>query len=181
MTALELLTVICAVLALAAAATLSLLAARTLRAARDLEAATRTFTDEALPAVEELRLAARRASGEVERIDDLLDVAAAVGDRVDSATEATYRVLTSPVIKGVALATGTRRAASRLRGRPAPTARRSPSRSSSTAVPARRGTARSAGGRSLGRATGRPSRRTGAHRNDVADSAVSLPDDGTIR
>ena len=118
MTALDLLTVLCAVLALAAAATLSVLAGRALRSAQQLEEATRLFTEEAIPAVEELRVAARRASGEVERIDELLEVAGAIGERVDSATEATYRALTSPMIKGVAFASGTRRAARRLRGAP---------------------------------------------------------------
>jgi len=174
MTALELLTVVCAVLALAAAATLSLLASRALRAARDLEAASRTFTEEALPAVEELRLAARRASGEVDRIDDLLDVAAAVGDRVDTATEATYRVLTSPVIKGVALATGTRRAASRLRGRP-PTPSRVPVARSGARVAARRPT-RTGSSRSIARTGGRST-----HRDDAADAATTSPEDGTTR
>lgn len=116
MTALELLTVICAFLALATAAILSVLAARTVRVARELSAASQKFTDEALPAIEELKAAARLASGEVERIDDLLEVAGSIGARVDTATEATYRALTSPLIKGVAFASGTRRAARRIRG-----------------------------------------------------------------
>jgi len=117
MTALDLLTVLCAVAALAAAVCLALLSSHLLRAARRLDAATRTFEEEATPAVQELRAAARRAVGEVDRIDDLLEVAGSIGQRVDSATEVTYRALTSPVIKGVALASGTRRAASRLRRR----------------------------------------------------------------
>ena len=87
------------------------------RAAEALESATSAFEDEAIPAVTELRAVVRTASGEVERIDDLLDVATAIGDRVDTATEATYKALTSPVIKGVAIASGTRRAAQRLRRR----------------------------------------------------------------
>ena len=117
MDALELLTVVCAVLALAAAAVLSLLCARVLRAAHALDEAVSSFTEAVEPAVEELRSAASAAVGEVERLDDLLDVANAVGDRLDTATEATYRALTSPVIKGVALASGTRRVAQRLSGR----------------------------------------------------------------
>ena len=133
MTALDLLTVICAVLALAAAAVLSVMAARAARAARDLEAAARRFTDEALPAIEELRDAAARATSEVDRVDDLLEVAGSIGGRVDAATEATYRALTSPMIKGVAFASGTRRAAARLRGRggaASPPSGRSPDRAS---------------------------------------------------
>lgn len=116
MTALDLLTVLCAVAALGAAVTLSLLSARVLRAAHDLESATAAFEAAATPAVEELRAAATRAVDEVERMDDLLELASSIGRRVDNATEVTYRALTSPVIKGVALASGTRRAATRLRG-----------------------------------------------------------------
>ena len=115
MTALDLLTVLCAFAALAAAVCLALLSSQLWRAAQRLDAATRTFEEEATPAVQELRSAARRAVGEVDRLDDLLDVAGSIGQRVDNATEVTYRALTSPVIKGVALASGTRRAAGRLR------------------------------------------------------------------
>jgi hypothetical protein len=115
-TALDLLTVLCGLLALAAAGALAATSARMLRAARDLESARDRFLAEAVPAVEELRDAAARASAEVERVDELIDLAGSIGDRLDSATEATYRALTTPVIKGQALASGTRRAAGRLRG-----------------------------------------------------------------
>ena len=151
MTALDLLSVLCAVLALAAAATLSLLAGRALRAAHELESATRIFTEQAVPAVQELRAAATRATEEVDRIDDLLEVAGSIGDRVDSATEATYRALTSPLIKGVALASGTRRAANRLRGRGRP-------------VPAR-------GRAQQGPLAGRSQHRR-SHRNRITPSAL---------
>ncbi len=117
MTALELLTVLCGVLALGVAATLAVLCARVARAAQALESAARAFQDAALPALEDLVAATDRAVGEVDRMDDLLTVAGSIGERVDSATEVTYRALTSPVIKGVAIASGTRRAARRLRGR----------------------------------------------------------------
>lgn len=120
MDAVDLITVLCGVLALAVAAALALVCARLARAVRALERATAAFEDEAVPAVQQLRSAAERAVGDVDRLDDLLDVATAVGERVDTATEATYRALTSPVIKGVALASGTRRAAQRLRGRDEP-------------------------------------------------------------
>lgn len=116
MDALDLLTVLSGVLALGLSAAAAVLCARLARSARALEAAVRQFEDEAVPAVQELRAAAGRATGQVDRIDDLVQVATAIGDRVDTATEATYRALTSPVIKGVAIASGTRRAAQRLRG-----------------------------------------------------------------
>lgn len=111
----DLLTVIVAVVALGLAVTCAVLAVRLATALAALQAATAAFEDEAVPAVQELRAAVQRATGEVDRVEDLLDVATSIGTRVDGATDATYRALTSPVIKGVALASGTRRAARRLR------------------------------------------------------------------
>jgi len=114
--AVDLAAVLCAVLALVAAGALTLAAARMFRAAQGLAEARERFDAEATPAVAELREIVASAGDEVERIDELLTVAGTIGDRVDAATEVTYRALTSPVIKGVALATGTRRVARRLRG-----------------------------------------------------------------
>jgi len=115
MSAEDLLIVLCAILALAFAGVLAVLAGKALRAVQKLDAAADLFVSEAVLAVQQLREAAQQASSEVDRIDDLLVVAGAIGDRVDSATDATFRALTSPVIRSVALASGTRRAAARLR------------------------------------------------------------------
>jgi hypothetical protein len=106
MDALDLLTVLCGVLALGAAVALALASSRLLRAATSLEDAARAFDEAAVPAVESCA-AAGHAMDEIERIDALVEVAGSIGERVDTATEATYRALTSPVIKGVALASGT--------------------------------------------------------------------------
>lgn len=118
MNVVDLVALMCAVLALAATAVLALATQRALAAARALDAARREFESAALPAVEQLRLAVGDAEAQVGRVDDLLEVAGAIGGRVDAATEVTYRALTSPVIKGVALASGTRSVARRLRGGP---------------------------------------------------------------
>lgn len=120
MDAAELVMVLCGVAALGAAVVLSLVSARLLRAARSLEVAAAEFDRTAAFAVTELQLAAADAVDEVARIDALVEVAGSIGQRVDSATDITYRALTSPVIKGVAFATGTRRTADRLRGRGGP-------------------------------------------------------------
>lgn len=92
-------------------------ASRLTDAARDLEAAARTFRESAEPLVSELSTSAERAAGEVERVEHLLDLSAGIGQRVEGATGATYRALTTPVIKGAAVAEGTRRAARRLGAR----------------------------------------------------------------
>ena len=117
MDALDLLTVLCGVLALGAAVALSLACSRLLRAAQSLETAAAAFDRGrgaggrgAARRCRRTRAARSTGSTRWSRWP------ASIGDRVDTATEATYRALTSPVIKGVALASGTRRAAQRLRG-----------------------------------------------------------------
>jgi hypothetical protein len=116
MTALDLLTVVCAVVALALAVALTVLCCQVLAASRRLAAAADAFERDAIPAVAEFRGLVAAAAEDVEQLDQVVEVAGAIGARVDSATDLTYRALTTPVIKGVALASGTRRAARRLRG-----------------------------------------------------------------
>lgn len=92
-------------------------AARLRRAAEELEAASEEFREAAEPLVAELARSAQRAAGEVDRVEHLLDLSDGIGQRVQGATGVTYRALTTPVIKGAAVAEGTRRAARRLGGR----------------------------------------------------------------
>jgi hypothetical protein len=98
--AIDLVAVVVAVLgalALAGACVAFFAAAARLRsAAEELEAASEEFRDAAEP---------------------LLDLSDGIGQRVQGATGVTYRALTTPVIKGAAVAEGTRRAARRLGGR----------------------------------------------------------------
>lgn len=116
MTALELLTMLLAMLALVAAMTLSIVSYRLTSLVRELSRAVEAFEEEAVPAAAQLRRVADAAVDDIARVEALLDVSESIGARVDSASEATYRVLTSPIIKGFALASGTKRAAERLRG-----------------------------------------------------------------
>lgn len=116
MTAFELLTVLMAVLAFAAAMGLAIACFRLTVLAGRLSRAVDTFEDEALGAARQLRRVADSAVDDVADIEALLELSRSIGSRVDSASDATYRVLTSPIIKGLAVASGTRRAAERLRG-----------------------------------------------------------------
>lgn len=121
MSALDLVAVVAAVLgaiALAGGCVAFFAAAARLRgAAEELEAASEAFRAAAEPLVEELAASAERAAGEVDRVEHLLDLSTGIAERVDGTTGATYRAITTPVIKGAALAEGTRRAARRLGGR----------------------------------------------------------------
>ena len=121
MSAVDLLVVSAAILgtlAFAAGRVALFLASQRLRAAAaDLEAAGHEFRATAEPLVARLSDSADRAAGEVDRVEHLLDLSSGIAERIDGTTGATYRAITSPVIKTAAFAEGTRRAARRLGGR----------------------------------------------------------------
>jgi hypothetical protein len=86
------------------------------RAAQDLRRASADFRAEAEPALAELRAVVRAADFELDRVDAIVTGAERVGDRVDSASDLAYRTFTNPVVKALAVGTGTRRAVQRLKG-----------------------------------------------------------------
>jgi hypothetical protein len=88
------------------------------RAARDLRGAAHDFRLQAEPLLEELRATVRAADYELDRVDAIVTGAQAVSDRVDAASDLAYRTFTSPVVKALAVGTGTRRAVQRLKGDP---------------------------------------------------------------
>jgi Sec-independent protein translocase protein TatA len=88
------------------------------RAARDLRDAAAEFRRQADPALEELRAAVRAADFELDRVDAIVTGAEMVTGRVDAASDLAYRTFTSPVVKAMAVGTGTRRAVQRLKGEP---------------------------------------------------------------
>ena len=57
----------------------------------------------------------RAASVEIERVDSLLGTAESITGTVDSASRLAYLAFSNPVIKGLAVASGTGRAARSLR------------------------------------------------------------------
>ena len=74
-----------------------------------------TLQRETIPLVEELRLNARRTRKEIDKVDDLLTAAESVTETVDSASRLVQKTVASPVVKAMALGSGTRRAVRRLR------------------------------------------------------------------
>ena len=117
MNAADLAAVIVAVCSVAAVVLLAVGVAalvRTLRALREVAGLLRT---EAVPVLDDLRDTVDAAAEEVERLDRLVTTAETVTGTVDSASRLAYLAMANPVIKGVAFASGTARAARRLRGR----------------------------------------------------------------
>jgi len=87
---------------------------RTLRALRDVATVVRTET---LPVLHDLHDTVHSANEELERFDRLVSTAESVTGTVDSASRLAYIAMANPVIKGVAFASGTAKAARRLRHR----------------------------------------------------------------
>ena len=86
------------------------------RAARDLRSVTRSFEAEAGEALAELRQAVRDADFELDRVDAIVSGAERLTGRADAASGLAEKVITSPVVKAMAVGTGTRRAVQRLAG-----------------------------------------------------------------
>jgi hypothetical protein len=85
---------------------------RTLRALREVATLMRTET---VPVLDDLRDTVQAANHELKRFDGLVTTAESVTGTVDSASRLAYLAMANPVIKGVAFASGTARAARRLR------------------------------------------------------------------
>jgi type II secretory pathway component PulJ len=118
MDAVDLAAILLAVVALAATAALAVVCTRLARATRELTAAVEEVQRVVPAAAHDLSDAADRAGRQVDRLEAVIHTTGAIADTVDTATQATFRVLSNPVIKGAAIASGTGRAARRLRGRP---------------------------------------------------------------
>jgi hypothetical protein len=73
------------------------------------------FRRETLPVVDELHRTVNTANVELERLDVFLDSATSVSQTVDSASHLAYLAFSNPLIKVMALATGTAKAAKALK------------------------------------------------------------------
>lgn len=85
---------------------------KTLKAVREAVELLRTET---VPVMEELGETVRSANDELERLGGVLTTAESIGGTVDSASRLAYLAFSNPVIKTMALASGTTRAARRFR------------------------------------------------------------------
>jgi hypothetical protein len=115
MSAMDLAAVVAAVLSLGAVAVLTVAVISLSRTLRELRGLIEDVQAQALPALAEATAAIVEARLEVDRVDGILDAAEAVSSRIDGASRVAYLALSKPVIKTAAVASGTRRAAKRLR------------------------------------------------------------------
>ncbi len=110
-----------AALVVAVAATLALagllaVVVALLRAVRELRLTVTELRVESQAVVEELHEAVRGTNAELERIDNVLHAAESVTETLDAASRLAYLTVGSPVVKGLAAATGANQAYRRFRG-----------------------------------------------------------------
>jgi hypothetical protein len=82
---------------------------------RDLRRTIQALQDESLGMVDDMRVALRDAENEIDRVGALLTTAESVGDHIDTASRIVSKTVTNPVVKVLALGTGTKRAVKRMR------------------------------------------------------------------
>ena len=87
------------------------------RTLRTVRGAVEELRRETLPLLGDLRNTVEQANAELARVDGVLERAESIGTTVDSASRLAYLAFGNPVIKAMALAAGTGRAARRLRRR----------------------------------------------------------------
>jgi predicted PurR-regulated permease PerM len=71
---------------------------------------------ETLPVIDELEKTVTQANADLARLDGLLESASSVTQTVDSASQLAYLAFSNPIIKAIAFATGTAKAAKAFRG-----------------------------------------------------------------
>ena len=84
---------------------------------KEVRLAVEILRTETMPVVAELGDTVHTANLELERVDHLLGTAESIGGTLDSASRLAYLAFSNPVIKGLALASGTGRAAKSFRRR----------------------------------------------------------------
>ncbi len=117
MTATELAALIVAIASVVAVVLLGVCLVALVRTLKTLREAVDTLHRETLPVVTELRGTVVQANADLERVETLLGTAESVTATVDSASRLAYLAFSNPVIKALALASGTSRAARRFRKR----------------------------------------------------------------
>jgi ABC-type transporter Mla subunit MlaD len=114
-TAAELALVVATVVLVLGFAALALVLARVLEALREVRAALADLTARTAPMVDELHRCLDDARADLARFDRVLGSAEAISANVEGASRVARVALSTPVIRTVALASGTSRAARRLR------------------------------------------------------------------
>lgn len=116
LTAADLAAIVAAGVSLLAVAAIAVVLALLVRTLRDTRLALRDFRTRSTALLDDFESVLVDAGDDLERVDDLIGSAEALAATVDGAARVGYLTVGKPVIKTVALAKGTSRAARRMRG-----------------------------------------------------------------
>ena len=115
MSATELAALIVAIASVVAVVLLAVALVSITKTLREVRTVVELLRTETVPVVVELADTVRTANVELERVDDLLGTAESITGTVDSASRLAYLAFSNPMIKALALASGTSRAAKSFR------------------------------------------------------------------
>lgn len=115
MSATELAAVIVAIASVVAVVILAFVLVSIARTLKQVRLVVELLRTETVPVVVELGDTVRSANAELERVDALVGTAESISGTVDSASRLAHMAFSNPVIKAVALASGTGRAARSFR------------------------------------------------------------------
>lgn len=120
MTGSDLAAVLVALVSVLAVVAMSVALVSLTRSIRALREAVDTIRTETIPTVIDLRDTVNRASGEIGRVEGLIDTAESITSTVDTASKLTVRAFSPVLIKMMSFSAGAARAGRRLRGRDDP-------------------------------------------------------------
>lgn len=115
MSATELASLIVAIASVVAVVLLAVALTSITKTLRSVREAVELLRTETVPVMSELGDTVRSANAEIERLGGVLETAESIGGTVDSASRLAYLAFSNPVIKAMAVASGTSRAARRFR------------------------------------------------------------------
>jgi uncharacterized protein YoxC len=115
MSATELASLIVAIASVVAVVLLALGLVAITKTLKEVRATVELLRTETVPVMADLSDTVRAANAELQRVDTLLGTAESISGTVDSASRLAYLAFSNPVIKGIALASGTGRAARAFR------------------------------------------------------------------
>lgn len=115
MSASDLAALLIGVAAMAAVAVLVVASVSLVRTMRQLRQTIDVLREQTVPMVVDLRDAVDQASGELDRVDDILETVESISTTVDQASRLTYRAFSPPLIRTLSVFTGAARMRERLR------------------------------------------------------------------
>ena len=117
MTATELAAIIAAISSVAIVVLLAVLLVAVTRTLAEVRVSVEEVRRQALPLLDDASRTVATANAELAKVDELVDSASAISGPVDAASHLFYLAFSNPVIKAMALATGTAKAGRALRKR----------------------------------------------------------------